>query len=177
MGWHAVVVWYSSRETLHYSRSHKTWFGPCLIIINCAQHMPCHATPCILQYSIWYRPPSHPASTTSIYIRIHPKIFRNFRPRLQMFRLDSPVVPPPDESHVLATRLGTIQHQKEHLDHNNKKIQSGHKSNSINRISPKLGTNMDGSTSSRSRFRVTKPRHRRQKHARAPSDVQGMGSE
>jgi len=143
------------------------------LLLSICHVMQCHVS-CNILFGI--EPPSQPASTTSIYIRIHPKIFRNFRPRLQMFRLDCPVVPvvpPPDESHVLATRLGTIQHQTEHLDHN-QKIQSGHKSNSINRISPKLGTNMDGSTSSRSRFRVTKPRHRRRTHARAPSDVQGM---
>ena len=102
---------------------------------NVVQSMPHHSQ---LLLSICHVMQCHVSCTTSIYIRIHPKIFRNFRPRLQMFRLDSPVVPPPDKSHVLATRLGTIQHQTEHLDHN-QKIESGHKSNSINRISPKLG--------------------------------------
>ena len=126
VGWHAVVVWYSSRETLHYSRSHKRGSVHASSFSTVAQHMPCHVTSCILQHSIWYRPPSQPASATSLYIRTHSRIFRNFRPRSQMFRVDSPVVPPPDESHVLATRIGTIRHQTASTWTIIREIQSGH---------------------------------------------------
>jgi len=94
--WDVVVVWYSSREALHYTCSHKRGS---VRILYCLQHMSLSVHSVNIPSGIDLRP-------------IH--VQKYSATSASVANVPSPVVPPltsppPNESHVLARRLGTIQ--------------------------------------------------------------------
>ena len=84
VGWDVIVVWYSSREALQYSCSHKRGS---VCILYCTQHMLLS----VYLASFYLASSFVTASTTSILSSLSKNI-PQLPPRLQMFRLH--VVPP-----------------------------------------------------------------------------------